>query len=232
MDRGYVFLWRKLLDNPIMADEACLFLFIHLLLNATHKKQTRSVTCGQGKVMVDVEPGEVIIGERKWAAKFGWSKTTFRRKLERLQKMGVVTRKPDRHFSIVRLCKWETYQHCGLDKRTADRTADRTTDGPPVDHQRTENNNGDNGKKVKKKFIVPSLEDVSAYCAERGNRVDPQQFIDYYEAKGWMIGKNKMKSWQAAVRTWEQRDKREKQDKGDFSEFVLEDVVPSIEDLQ
>ena len=38
---------------------------------------------------------------------------------------------------------------------------------------------------------------------ERGNDVDPERFVDFYEAKGWMVGKNKMKDWRAAVRNWE-----------------------------
>ena len=56
------------------------------------------------------------------------------------------------------------------------------------------------------RFIPPTLEQVASYCSERQNNVDPQRFIDFYESKGWMVGKNKMKDWQAAVRTWEQRD--------------------------
>ena len=56
------------------------------------------------------------------------------------------------------------------------------------------------------RFIPPTLEQVTSYCSERQNNIDPQRFIDFYESKGWMVGKNKMKDWQAAVRTWEQRD--------------------------
>ena len=56
-------------------------------------------------------------------------------------------------------------------------------------------------------FTPPSLDDVRGYCDERNNGIDPQMFIDFYESKGWMVGKNKMKNWKAAVRTWEQRDK-------------------------
>jgi hypothetical protein len=58
----------------------------------------------------------------------------------------------------------------------------------------------------KRSFSQPSLDDVSKYCQERKNSVDPQMFIDFYTAKNWMIGKNKMKDWKAAVRTWEQRN--------------------------
>ena len=56
------------------------------------------------------------------------------------------------------------------------------------------------------RFTPPTVEEVAAYCLERKNHVDPQRFVDFYAAKGWMVGKNRMKDWKAAVRTWEQRD--------------------------
>jgi len=55
----------------------------------------------------------------------------------------------------------------------------------------------------RKRFTPPTLEEVQAYCAERNNNIDPQHFIDYYTSNGWLVGKNKMKDWKAAVRTWE-----------------------------
>lgn len=61
------------------------------------------------------------------------------------------------------------------------------------------------GAKPRRNFVAPSVEEVSAYCKERNNGIDPQSFIDFYDSKGWMIGKNHMKDWKAAVRTWERR---------------------------
>ena len=58
------------------------------------------------------------------------------------------------------------------------------------------------------RFTPPTLEEVTEYCRERNNGIDPQRFIDFYAAKGWMIGKNKMKDWKAAVRTWEKRQQK------------------------
>jgi hypothetical protein len=58
--------------------------------------------------------------------------------------------------------------------------------------------------KPQRNIIPPQLEWVVQYCNERKNNVIPQKFFDHYSARGWMIGKNKMKDWQAAVRTWEQ----------------------------
>ena len=55
----------------------------------------------------------------------------------------------------------------------------------------------------KEKFTPPSLEEVQAYCTERGNNIDPNLFIDFYRAKGWKVGAQPMKDWRACVRTWE-----------------------------
>ena len=59
------------------------------------------------------------------------------------------------------------------------------------------------------RFTPPTLDEVAAYCSERGNGVDPQQFIDFYTSKGWKVGGQPMKDWRAAVRTWERRDGRQ-----------------------
>jgi hypothetical protein len=61
------------------------------------------------------------------------------------------------------------------------------------------------------RFRPPTVEEVTAYIAERRSPVDPQRFVDFYTAKGWMVGKSKMKDWQASVRTWE-RDSSPKAD--------------------
>lgn len=53
------------------------------------------------------------------------------------------------------------------------------------------------------KFTPPPIEDVRAYCLERNKGVDPDRWYNHYTANGWMVGKNKMKDWKAAVRTWE-----------------------------
>ena len=56
-----------------------------------------------------------------------------------------------------------------------------------------------------RKFKRPTIEEVRMYCDERNNEIDPQKFIDFYESKGWLVGKSPMKDWKACIRTWEQR---------------------------
>ena len=59
----------------------------------------------------------------------------------------------------------------------------------------------------RKRFVIPTPEEVQAYCDERKNGILGQQFCDFYSSKGWKIGKEPMKDWKAAVRTWEMRRK-------------------------
>ena len=65
-------------------------------------------------------------------------------------------------------------------------------------------NNTINKKEIyKERFKKPTLEEVKEYCEERNNGIDAEMFINFYESKGWMVGKNKMKDWKACIRTWE-----------------------------
>jgi hypothetical protein len=61
-------------------------------------------------------------------------------------------------------------------------------------------------KEKRTRFSPPTVEEVEAYCKERGNNVSAQRFVDFYASKGWKVGQNPMKDWKACVRTWEQRD--------------------------
>ena len=59
------------------------------------------------------------------------------------------------------------------------------------------------------RFTPPTVQEVKAYCIERKNNVDAEQFVDFYQSKGWKIGSGRMKDWKAAIRTWEKRQKKE-----------------------
>lgn len=78
-----------------------------------------------------------------------------------------------------------------------------------------------------KRFVPPTVEEVAQYCFERMSLVDPQRFVDYYTSNGWMVGKNKMKDWKAAVRTWEQKEKGKPARKGGnvFYEIAKEEGI-------
>ena len=79
-------------------------------------------------------------------------------------------------------------------------------------------------KRGSSRFQKPSLDDIRAYCISRGNNVDPEQFLNFYESKGWMVGKTPMRDWRAAIRTWEKRqnDSPRRRSPMTRSESVLE----------
>ena len=88
--------------------------------------------------------------------------------------------------------------------------------------------NKESGEKEpkRKRFSPPTLEEVWAYCLERENGVDAERFINYYTSNGWRVGKNMMKDWKAAVRSWERNGYSDNtaspQKKNEFNDFMSE----------
>lgn len=88
-------------------------------------------------------------------------------------------------------------------------------------HMPIENENEDvnvivNKKNKRDNFQKPTLDDVLSYCDERKNQVDGNKFFNYYESNGWKVGKNAMKDWKAAIRTWEKNTAEVKQTNQSF----------------
>lgn len=73
----------------------------------------------------------------------------------------------------------------------------------------------------RKRFEKPSISDIKQYCMERNNNIDARQFYDYYESNGWKVGKNSMKDWKAAVRTWERSEYRKPNSKKNSKEDAI-----------
>lgn len=78
----------------------------------------------------------------------------------------------------------------------------------PKPKPKTETNPPNGGEKRLSRFRPPTREEIAAYCAERGNNLDAGRIFDHYESNGWMVGKNKMRDWKAAVRGWEGREQQ------------------------
>ena len=76
----------------------------------------------------------------------------------------------------------------------------------------------------RKRFEKPSISDIKQYCMERNNNVNAEQFFDYYESNGWKVGKNSMKDWKAAVRTWERSEYRKPTQKKNSKQDAINDL--------
>lgn len=100
----------------------------------------------------------------------------------------------------------QTQTHTQTQKQRQGQTQadDQTQTQPDERAQKPKPKRGDRGARM----IPPTVGDVAAYCAQRGNGIDARQFVDFYTAKGWRVGNAPMKDWQACVRTWEARGGR------------------------
>lgn len=114
--------------------------------------------------------------------------------------------KVDKVVNGVKFCEYRVTNFTGVVKNV--HRGDEQS-SPGGDEENSPNNlDIDNllNNQVYTRFVKPTLEDVQAYCQERNKGVDAQKWYDYYSANGWKVGKNPMKDWKAAVRTWERGD--------------------------
>lgn len=146
--------------------------------------------------MIDIEDDIIVIPN--------WEKHQNIEGMEKIREQNRIRKRRQR----------EKQKQALLEGQSVTVTGHHATDKIRIDKNRIEeenNNMGDSDESQpvpkRKNFIPPSVEEVKAYCIERQNNVDAEAFVDFYESKGWMVGKNKMKDWKAAVRTWEKGNK-------------------------
>ena len=202
---GFVKLHRKMIEWGWYSDCVVKDVFIHILMVATFKPTKY--------LGYDLKPGQAVIGRKKLADELGFTEQQVRTALKKLESTGEISLFSTNKFTIATVENWEFYQSGDDDDNQ------QITNNQPTNNQQITNNQPHlkNVKNVKKdiyisprNIIPPTLEMVSRYCTERNNGVDPQKFIDWYEARGWLVGRVKMKDWQAAVRTWEKNNKPKK----------------------
>lgn len=86
-------------------------------------------------------------------------------------------------------------------------------------------------KKKSARFIKPTVEEVDAYVKEKGYRIDAENFVNYYESKGWLVGKSPMKDWKAACRTWGKNWKENHPQQAQTDLFTQHQSMPTNDDM-
>ena len=147
--------------------------------------------------------GQVFSGSLQYLA--DWTNSTRQgvvKCLKSLIEKGYIA-KADRVINGVKFCEYRATKFNGVCNIVAQGVQQSCTGG--VQQSLPNNLDIDNleNKPVYTRFVKPTLEEVKAYCLERNKGVDAQKWFDYYSANGWKVGKNPMKDWKAAVRTWE-----------------------------
>jgi hypothetical protein len=178
---GWIKLHRQILEWEWYSDNNCFRLFLHLLLKANHKEKRFKG--------IELKVGSIVTSRDLLARETGLSSQQIRTALNKLISTNEITSETSSQGTIIQIVNYEKYQVP---------TNEITNEQPTNNQQSTTNNN----VKKEKKFIIPTFNDVLEYCMQNNLDVDGVKFINFYESKGWMVGKNKMKDWKAAIRTW------------------------------
>lgn len=182
---GWIKIHRKFLDWEWFNKSEAVHLFMYLVLKANHKDGQWQGT--------DIKKGQFITSFGKISADTGISLQTIRTLLKKFEKSNEINIQTTNKYTVVTICKYELYQ-----KENETINEQLTNEQQTTNKQLTTNKNDKN----EKKFIIPTFNDVLGYCMQNDLEVDCNKFINFYESKGWMVGKNKMKDWKAAIRTW------------------------------
>ena len=155
-----------------------------------------------------IKRGQLVTGRKALAAQTGLSEQTVRTSLKHLKLTGEITIISTNERSVITIVNYGKFQDVP-EMLTSTSTNSLTNDQPATNQQLTTNEQeepSNKGIKLRKRFTPPTVEDVEAYCRERGNGVDAQRFVDFYAASGWARGKTPIRDWKACVRTWEKSD--------------------------
>lgn len=203
----YIKLNRKIMEWEWYGNINTCRLFIHMLLRANWKDGRF-----EGKV---IPRGSFVSSLPKLADETALTIREVRTAISHLKSTGEVTCKTYPKYTVFTVKNYCEYQQS--DMQNDSQTTDKRHSNDILTTTIEEKKEGKNNKKVDtnvstKKFIPPTVEEVRSYCQERGNKVDPQAFVDYYTSNGWMVGRNRMKDWKAAVRgTWEKTSKQSRE---------------------
>ncbi|MBR4300056.1 MAG: hypothetical protein IKT59_10145 [Bacteroidales bacterium] len=206
-DNEYIKLFRKMVNWEWYTDVNTKVLFLHCLLRANWKD-------GSWKGIA-YKRGQFITSLNTLAVETGLTFSQVRTALHNLIKTGEIASLSQGKNRIITVISYDSYQVVDKIIATSSQDDDKIIARSSQQYKNNKEDKEDKNNKKSSHFVPPSLEEVKAYCSERKNGIDPENFITFYQSKGWMIGKNKMKDWKAAIRTWEQRRKGEPEDEID-----------------
>lgn len=227
MSIGWIKLHRSLIDWEWWDDHNATRLLIYLLCTVNYEpKRWKGI---------EVNAGGLITSFPKLAERTGMSVKQVRVAMDKLESSGEVAREKAREGQLITLRKWDKLQSKEFER--ADGTAGKKSEDGQADGTKgaptKEGNNSITEETKRKGFSPPTPTQVSEYAKEwKGIETDGEKFCDFYESKGWKVGKTKMVSWKASVRNWFKEDATKKQEEKKAAEtkYVHPNLLPPIVD--
>jgi hypothetical protein len=207
---GYVKIYRDLYEHPIVhKDNDYLSVWIYLLLNASHSETDTEFN---GKI-ITLKKGQLVRGRLQISEKAKVEQSKVERILKRFIFEQMIEQQTCTKKRLITILNWSKYQiNEQQDEQEFEQQVNnkRTTSEQQMNTYNNDNNeiikelkNKDLKIKIERlKFVKPTIEELDKFINANYYKVDSEAFYDYYESNGWVVGKNKMKSWEATVRTW------------------------------
>lgn len=196
---GFICLYRQITQWEWYKNPNTFRLFIHLLLMANYADGRF-----EGEI---IKRGEYVTSLPSLADQTSLTIQQARTALDHLKSTGEITDRKTNRYRVITIVNYDRYQ---IDNRQNNRPSTGEQQADQQQYKKDKNNKNNViplSRNKENRFTPPTADDVRKYCEEIGvYGFNAEMFIDYYESRGWMIGKNKMKSWKAAVRTWLRRD--------------------------
>ena len=202
MNKGYINLHRKLLDGGMLRNHSLFTLWVYCLLKANHKPNT-FIWNGE---QVTIQRGQFISGRKEIAKELNMNESCTYRNLKKLEKLGNVNIKSNNKFSLITVCKYNTYQTSNL--QSEQHFEQQVNNKRTTSEQQTNTNNNDKNDNNEKKeqgeslFSLESCLSVAFY--EGYSKEEGQKFFDFYNSQGWKRGKSQalITDLVSAFRSW------------------------------
>jgi len=179
---GWIKIHRQILDWEWYSDNNAFRVFMHLILKANHKEKRYKG--------IELNCGSVITSRDILSLETGLSVQQIRTALDKLKSTNEITIETSSKGTIIQVVNYAKYQL----------STNESTNEQPTNNQQVTTNK--NEKKERSIFKAPSFEELNAFCVENNLILNADDFLNYYNSNGWMVGKNKMKDWKATVRRW------------------------------
>jgi hypothetical protein len=191
---GYVWFHRKITSWEWYKDTATCKLFFHLLITANFV-DTRFM----GK---KIKRGQVVTSLNSLAEETGLSVQQVKTAIKHLISTNEITNVSTSQYRIITVVKYNEYQNPTIELTNDQQTTNKRLTNDQQHHNNDNNGNKGINNKERRGFTPPTLEEVKKFCEEKKLNVDAEKFYYHYQGVGWMVGKAKMKDWQATLMKW------------------------------
>ena len=215
---GWIKVWDIPEDHWLNSDIRYFGMWIKLI----RKAETRDRKLVRNGVMIEAKRGTVYSSVNKMAEEWGVTRRTVDHFLALCEADGMITvQRAGNAGSNVIINNYAKYQDKPNNKRATDNTTNDTTDGTTDSttdgttkatlfltnkSEYTEGQKGGEDNVRAQRFTPPTITDIVSFAFDENLKIDADRFYDYYSSNGWMVGRNKMKDWKAAVRNWARKD--------------------------